>query len=111
LHYHKIVENEYYVGGSTRSNCSSTLTLTRDILRNGSPLFLPPSEIATRSVRYSKYSLLSPLVSLLRSVIVAKADHCAQVRALPLSSSIMLCRGDRTQIYQYSSSGLGYSVR
>ena len=57
LHYHKIVENEYYVGFYTARNEQHRLTfLQRATLTNGSLLSLPPLVTDIRSGLFSNSS-------------------------------------------------------
>jgi len=66
LHYHQIVQNEYYVRAQ-----SALLGLSdkapRVIRKNGFPLFLLPSVIDIQSAQYSSCSLQSPRVRYMSS--------------------------------------------
>lgn len=60
LHYHKIVENEYYVRRQPSKNSPALFKLThcsRATRMNGFLRSLPPLEIGIRSVQYFRSSL------------------------------------------------------
>ena len=63
LHYHKIVENEYYVRAHPMSRFTSAYLNTRAIPKNGFPQSLQPSAIDILSAQSSSFSSLSLRVS------------------------------------------------
>ena len=63
LHYHKIVENEYYVRAPLMSQFTSAYLKTRAIPKNGFPRSLQPSAIDILSAQSFSFSSLLLLVS------------------------------------------------